>query len=102
MWIGYPQDKCQHFVLCSLPAAKFERQECPTWWRLYEYLSEDERQKTLQQRREKSSLRIGFGGEGYIAEDDWCHNCGDCGHLGDVCRLIFPDVPLKLTLPSGL
>lgn len=29
-------------------------------------------------------MRIGYGGEGYIAEDQWCYNCGDCGHLGDV------------------
>jgi hypothetical protein len=29
-------------------------------------------------------LKIGEGGETYIATDEWCHYCGEGGHLGDV------------------
>jgi len=25
-----------------------------------------------------------MGGEGYVGTEDWCFNCGDAGHLGDV------------------
>ena len=25
-----------------------------------------------------------MGGEGFIGTEDWCFNCGDAGHLGDV------------------
>lgn len=34
----------------------------------------------------KSKRHLGFdnGGEGYIARDHWCYNCGENGHLGDV------------------
>ena len=37
----------------------------------------------------KANLKIGEGGEGYIATDDWCYFCGDCGHLGDVSNTRF-------------
>jgi hypothetical protein len=60
------------------------RQECPTLWRMYEYVASEERQIILSSHREKSELTIGAGGEGYIAEDEWCYNCGQCGHWGDV------------------
>jgi protein AIR1/2 len=56
-------------------------------WRIYEYVSNDERERVLELRRSKSSLDIGEGGEGYIAEDEWCYNCGQRGHWGDVCAL---------------
>ncbi|KAL5487924.1 hypothetical protein ACEPAI_6032 [Sanghuangporus weigelae] len=61
--------------------------ECPTLWRLYEYLDDAEREAILKTRREKENLRIGQGGEGYIAEDYWCYNCGGEGHLGDDCQV---------------
>ncbi|KAH9973012.1 hypothetical protein BGW80DRAFT_1311034 [Lactifluus volemus] len=59
--------------------------ECPTIWRLYEYVADREREAILQHRESKQSLPLGNGGEGYIARDEWCYNCGDSGHLGDDC-----------------
>uniref|UniRef100_A0A0W0FJL9 CCHC-type domain-containing protein n=1 Tax=Moniliophthora roreri TaxID=221103 RepID=A0A0W0FJL9_MONRR len=61
--------------------------ECPTVWRLYEYVSETDKNKTLKTRRSKKKLPLGQGGEGYIAEDVWCYNCGGSGHWGDDCKV---------------
>jgi protein AIR1/2 len=58
--------------------------ECPTIWRLYEYVTDPEREAILRSRESKQSLGLGKGGEGYIASDEWCYNCGNYGHLGDV------------------
>ncbi|KAK0206546.1 hypothetical protein DFS33DRAFT_1255994 [Desarmillaria ectypa] len=61
--------------------------ECPTWWRIYVYIPEEsERVQILHTRREKSKAGLGQGGEGYIAEDEWCYNCGVEGHWGDDCN----------------
>ncbi|EED82859.1 predicted protein [Postia placenta Mad-698-R] len=60
--------------------------ECPTLWRLYQFVDDAERQNILQEREGKRRLALGQGGEGYIATDEWCYNCGGCGHLGDDCR----------------
>ncbi|KAF5370095.1 hypothetical protein D9758_001061 [Tetrapyrgos nigripes] len=57
--------------------------ECPTLWRLYAYMTESERDSTLNFRRGKRMLDLGNGGEGYIAQDIWCYNCGQSGHWGD-------------------
>lgn len=62
-------------------------QECPTLWRLYEYLADEEQAHTLRTREEKRNRSLGEGGEGYIAVDEWCYNCGCCGHWGDVSPL---------------
>ncbi|RDB22705.1 Protein air1 [Hypsizygus marmoreus] len=70
--------------------------ECPTLWRLYEYLTEEGRDQTLRNRKDKQSLKIGQGGEGYIADDQWCYNCGGCGHWGDDCQ----DIPHQADLPN--
>ena len=51
---------------------------------MYEYVDDAERQNILRMRDQKSVLALGQGGEGYIATDEWCYNCGGCGHLGDV------------------
>jgi hypothetical protein len=59
-------------------------QECPTLWRIYEFVTDQDRDAILRAREEKRDLTFGRGGEGYIGQDDWCYNCGDCGHLGDV------------------
>jgi protein AIR1/2 len=64
-------------------------QECPSLWRVYEYVTQHERESILSSRREKSTLAFGSGGEGYIAEDEWCYNCGQCGHWGDVCMYLY-------------
>lgn len=53
-------------------------------WRMYEYVDDAERQTILTLREEKRDFLLGQGGEGYIAPEDWCYNCGECGHLGDV------------------
>jgi protein AIR1/2 len=60
---------------------------------MYEYVSDAERLRILNEREQKRDLEIGEGGEGYIAPEDWCYNCGACGHLGFVSlRLstVFP------------
>ena len=59
-------------------------QECPTLWRLYEYLADEEQEHTLRTREDRRNRSLGEGGEGYIATDEWCYNCGCCGHWGDV------------------
>lgn len=64
-------------------------QECPTLWRLYDYLTEDEKDRTVRSRKEKKDLTLGTGGEGYIADDEWCYNCGGCGHWGDASQFIM-------------
>ena len=51
---------------------------------MYQYVDENEREEILRLREEKIDLRIGEGGEGYIATDEWCYSCGQSGHLGDV------------------
>lgn len=53
---------------------------------MYDYLSDKERESTLNDREAKKDLAFGLGGEGYIGAVDWCFNCGDAGHLGDVSR----------------
>lgn len=59
-------------------------QECPTWWRMYAYLSDAAHVEVIAYRNEKCGCKLGEGGEGYIADDEWCYNCGNAGHLGDV------------------
>jgi protein AIR1/2 len=59
-------------------------QECSTLWRLYDYHTDKERLIVLRRRQDKGHLGLGNGGEGYIADDEWCYNCGNCGHWGDV------------------
>ncbi|KAK2466194.1 hypothetical protein APHAL10511_001836 [Amanita phalloides] len=59
--------------------------ECPSWWRLYEYVSDDERSQLTELRKQKRDLQLGNGGEGYIGSDPWCYNCARMGHWGDDC-----------------
>lgn len=47
-------------------------------------MTDEDRGRILDWRRSKRSLQLGKGGEGYIAEDEWCYNCGEAGHWGDV------------------
>ncbi|KAG6829738.1 hypothetical protein H0H87_010370 [Tephrocybe sp. NHM501043] len=70
--------------------------ECPTLWRLYEYLTEEAKKLCLQRRKEKQHFKLGEGGEGYIADDEWCYNCGNFGHWGDDCQ----DVPHREDIPE--
>jgi protein AIR1/2 len=39
---------------------------------------------TFRTREDRRNQGLGQGGEGYIATDEWCYNCGCCGHWGDV------------------
>ncbi|KAF9534352.1 hypothetical protein CPB83DRAFT_931053 [Crepidotus variabilis] len=66
----------------------FGIQECPTWWRLYEYSLIEDQARILGLRREKRNLELGEGGEGFVADDEWCYNCGESGHLGDDCETL--------------
>ncbi|KAI0065859.1 hypothetical protein BV25DRAFT_1798113 [Artomyces pyxidatus] len=76
---------------------KHNTNECPTLWRLYNYVADAEREQILRLREEKQSLALGKGGEGYIARDEWCYNCGGDGHLGDDCKVVnhMPDIPAE-------
>lgn len=47
-------------------------------------MTDEDRARLLDERRSKRDLELGKGGEGYIAEDEWCYNCGEVGHWGDV------------------
>lgn len=59
---------------------------------MYKYVEDEERQAVLHAREGKRILAFGQGGEGYIAPDEWCYNCGDYGHLGDVsCSFTCPE-----------
>lgn len=51
---------------------------------MYLYQSDEGKAKVMSFREEKSNLKLGEGGEGYVANDEWCYNCGNCGHWGDV------------------
>ena len=66
---------------------------------MYEYVDDNQRQEIMRSREEKASLSFGEGGEGYIGPEDWCYNCGDVGHLGDVrCQRRLRDyLPWSLT-----
>ncbi|GLB33786.1 putative zinc finger protein [Lyophyllum shimeji] len=77
-------------------SARHITSECPTLWRLYSYLSEEMKNLTLETRRQKQHLSLGEGGEGYIADDEWCYNCGGCGHWGDDCQ----DLPHRQDVPD--
>ncbi|KAF8514862.1 hypothetical protein BU17DRAFT_52268, partial [Hysterangium stoloniferum] len=59
---------------------------CSTLWRIYTYLTDTEREAVLADRESKRMLGFDNGGEGYIARDHWCYNCGNSGHLGDDCE----------------
>lgn len=72
---------------CS--SSKHQTVECPTHWRMYEYVSEAERDGLLEARARLNELKLGEGGEAYIATDEWCYNCGEAGHLGDVSLLLY-------------
>ncbi|KAJ6539306.1 hypothetical protein B0H19DRAFT_1269632 [Mycena capillaripes] len=71
-------------VSAATPLHTKQASECPTLWRLYVYLEDEEHERILQARKTKKGLSLGQGGEGYIADDAWCYNCGGSGHWGDV------------------
>ncbi|KAG1754016.1 uncharacterized protein EDB91DRAFT_1101181 [Suillus paluster] len=71
--------------------------ECPTLWRIYQYVADEDRVNIMQTREEKKKLALGNGGEGYIALEECCYNCGNSGHLGDDCdevAFVF-DIPAE-------
>lgn len=76
--------------------------ECPTLWRLYEYLDDADHERILELRRNKENLPLGEGGEGYIGEALWCYNCGGEGHLGDDCQIIPRQPDCKESSAFGL
>ncbi|KAG1779713.1 hypothetical protein EV702DRAFT_1086173 [Suillus placidus] len=80
---------------CASEAHKMN--ECPTLWRIYQYVADEDRLKIMQTREEKNKLGLGKGGEGYIASELYCYNCGNPGHLGDDCdevAFVF-DIPAE-------
>lgn len=50
-------------------------------------MTDEDRVQIVQTREEKRKFEFGKGGEGYIASELCCYNCGNPGHLGDVCVL---------------
>ncbi|KAI0650837.1 hypothetical protein C8Q79DRAFT_945317 [Trametes meyenii] len=86
-----------HYQDCDRCGSRaHQTNECPTLWRIYEYVDDDERQEILRVRESKRTLPLGQGGEGYIATDEWCYNCGGHGHLGDDCN----DRPKVYDIPN--
>ncbi|KAJ7781275.1 hypothetical protein B0H16DRAFT_1298945, partial [Mycena metata] len=75
-------------------ALSHQTPECPLLWRLYEYVGDGEQVNILQARKSKKGLALGQGGEGYIAGDAWCYNCGGSGHWGDDCREFYHQQPV--------
>ncbi|KDR83768.1 hypothetical protein GALMADRAFT_671498 [Galerina marginata CBS 339.88] len=69
---------------CS--SSRHKTNECPTLWRLYEYFTGQDQTQTLTQRQSKRDFKLGQGGEGYVADDEWCYYCGSYGHWGDDCH----------------
>ncbi|KAJ7638788.1 hypothetical protein FB45DRAFT_827354 [Roridomyces roridus] len=76
-------DRCQ--------SSNHQTSECPSLWRIYVYVQPEDRERVLQERKGKQGLRLGQGGEGYIADDEWCYNCGSAGHWGDDCEHYHQD-----------
>ncbi|KAI0677645.1 hypothetical protein C8Q78DRAFT_102883 [Trametes maxima] len=92
-----------HYQDCDRCGSRsHQTNECPTLWRIYEYVDDDERQEILRVRESKRALPLGQGGEGYIATDEWCYNCGGHGHLGDDCNgakvHVIPNEPSAFSL----
>ncbi|KAF8913876.1 hypothetical protein CPB84DRAFT_1840661 [Gymnopilus junonius] len=73
---------------CS--SSRHKTNECPTLWRLYKYFTVEERDRIISIRKSKKDFQLGQGGEGYVADDEWCYNCGSYGHWGDDCRDLTP------------
>ncbi|KAF4619285.1 hypothetical protein D9613_005100 [Agrocybe pediades] len=69
---------------CS--SSRHKTNECPTLWRLYEYLTNEEQTRILTLRQARKDFQLGQGGEGYVANDIWCYYCGSYGHWGDECE----------------
>ncbi|KAN0097608.1 hypothetical protein V8E55_002054 [Tylopilus felleus] len=77
-------------------SAEHKTNECPTLWRIYQYVNDEERILIMQSREEKKQHAIGEGGEGYISREMWCYNCANTGHLGDDCD----ELPHSATCPT--
>ncbi|KAJ7498948.1 hypothetical protein FB451DRAFT_1203606 [Mycena latifolia] len=75
-------------------SSSHQTSECPGLWRLYVYVEDIEQERILRTRKDKKDLPLGQGGEGYIADDEWCYNCGGAGHWGDDCREFYHPEPL--------
>ncbi len=54
-------------------------------WRLYEYTTGEDRNRIIATRETKRHIKLGEGGEGHVGDDEWCYNCANPGHWGDVC-----------------
>ncbi|KAJ7368266.1 hypothetical protein DFH08DRAFT_981944 [Mycena albidolilacea] len=75
-------------------SSSHQKSECPLLWRVYVYVEEADHKRIVQTRKEKEGLLLGQGGEGYIARDACCYNCGGSGHWGDDCREFYHPEPL--------
>lgn len=98
MWIGltYCEGDIFHSPYSSCTYLT-KTQECPTLWRIYDYVSDERRIAILEARKAKERLELGKGGEGFVGDDLWCYNCGQDGHLGDV-SIVIPHV---ISLPAN-
>ncbi|KAJ7700061.1 hypothetical protein B0H17DRAFT_1048404 [Mycena rosella] len=75
-------------------SSSHQTSECPMIWRLYVYVEDAEQVGIVQARKVKKGVPLGQGGEGYIADDEWCYNCGGSGHWGDDCREFYHPEPI--------
>lgn len=86
MWISSARAKRMFVSIlpCHFPLTLSIIQSCPNLWRRYSYLSAREREEALQHRATRIGLKLGEGGEGFIAWNAECFVCGDIGHWGYV------------------
>ncbi|KAF7355279.1 Protein air1 [Mycena sanguinolenta] len=75
-------------------SSSHQTSECPSLWRVYVYVEDAEHERILETRQARKGLELGQGGEGYIARDACCYNCGGSGHWGDDCQETYRSEPL--------
>ena len=70
----------------SYPSPADILQSCPTLWRVYSYYSPDARFALQETKRQVTGWqKEALGG---LENEEWCYNCAQEGHLGDVSIIL--------------